>query len=89
MNINDHVYVKLTIEGRKAHDDYFVNFSAKYGTPLELIYREPKAVGAWFEYQLHELMMIFGPSIHMTCPTLFEDNEIAFKLPANVPQTTS
>ena len=56
-NVNDHVRVKLTPFGREAYRDAHAETARILGYPVR-----DKAVDAegWSEFQLHELMNIFG-----------------------------
>lgn len=72
-NFNDTVWVRLTPAGREALADYWSEYPPKYrGSPRE--------EDGWSEFQLWELMQIFGPHMYMAGQQVFVGN--VFRLEA-------
>lgn len=66
-NVNDHVWVRLTDEGREYHRRWY---GARY--PM-LPYRTPdESNNGWSRWQLWDLMASFGDGIHMGGRVPFE-----------------
>jgi len=63
LNINDHVKVRLTDLGRRLHRQHWDKvFSSHIMSPPR--YQPPRDDGSgWSEFQLHELMSLFGQHI--------------------------
>lgn len=75
VNVNDTVQVRLTDLGRETHKAYWGPFSAGN-------YRPVKVDGdGWAEFQLWDLMAVFGPKIRMGMDVPFETT-IRVKTPA-------
>lgn len=79
ININDNVRVRLTPHGhaihRKNHDERYI-FAANPNP-----YRAPtEDVDGWSTWQLWDLMLHFGASLHTGCALPFE-TEIKIELP--------
>src|SRR5690348_10918622 len=70
-NINDHVRIKLTDSGRKvlkAHYDS-IELPPDFQRPSK-----SEDANGFSEWQLHEVMYIFGRSVYIGCETPFETN---------------
>lgn len=67
-NLNIPIHVKLTEKGKEILDDYY----GKCGYPKEPEYDE------YYEFQMWEMIQIFGQHIYLGCAVPFESNEIVF-----------
>ena len=79
INLNDSCYVKLTPAGV----EQYYNHQRQQLIPEQLI-RHPKRFQTtdWYEFQLWDLMNIFGSTLHLGTRMLpFEDNSILFEKP--------
>lgn len=72
INLNNHVYVKLTEHGHKVYNDYFEQFHMA-PTPLDYY------VDGYAKFQLWNLMQIFGDSCFNGCKLPFE-TEILYNI---------
>jgi hypothetical protein len=68
MNINDHVWIRLTEAGVKLW---------KKKWPLEHVHED----GRWFDIQLHSLMTLLGGHLCLSGPQYIVDNEISVEKP--------
>jgi len=68
-NMNVKVYVKLTDKGHSILRDHYKNLS---------FIPEPNKYDGYSEFQLWELMSIFGNSLYNGCDIPFQNNEIVF-----------
>ena len=66
MNVNDHVWVKLTPEGEIAYKKWNEDLGVKDPLPLQ------KTWDGFVKFQLWELMQIFGGSCYNGCKVPFE-----------------
>jgi hypothetical protein len=66
-NINEKVKVKLTDKGRAIHREHWAPFSS-----TDYPYSPPKEIDGWTEFQLWDLMAIFGEHIVMGVEPPFE-----------------
>lgn len=74
-NMNDIVRVKLTDHGRRLHREYHDNLFANYLSARPIKYKPIKEDNnGWSEWQLWNLMSIFGKHIYMGCKSVFETN---------------
>jgi hypothetical protein len=67
-NVNHHVQVKLTDEGRRIHRDTLTPpIGSRYGysPPIE-------TSDCWSRWQLHQLMNLFGQHLYPGCELPFE-----------------
>jgi hypothetical protein len=56
-NLNNNVFVKLNDKGRAMHKAYWEPFSSgNYRAPME-------SYDGWSQFQLHEVMSVFGPAM--------------------------
>lgn len=61
-NINENVWVKLTKDGIKVHNDYYEKLCKSSNGSMEIKNYKPKVNSSGYaEYQMWELMHIFGP----------------------------
>lgn len=71
-NLNEYVYVALTEAGKK----YLALHYAEFKESFERLNHTPPTDRS--EFQLWELMQIFGPYMHLGMQVPFENNEIRF-----------
>jgi len=64
MNINDHVWVKLTQLGRDMHRNDHEQFLRRC-PQVKLAYAAPTETDGWSRWQLWNLMHLFGPFCYM------------------------
>jgi hypothetical protein len=74
MNIHEHVWVQLTEDGEDTYQDYWNKYS-RLSPPIT-----PDALG-WYEFELWELMLIFGKNCAMHIPLQFRKNILRFSTP--------
>jgi hypothetical protein len=74
VNINGHVWVRLTDDGWVQHDRFYRDLGLEPSS-YRLEHGRP---GGWQRYQLWEIMSVFGPGTFLGGPQLFVDNEIRF-----------
>lgn len=74
MNINEEVWVRLTQGGKKVYRKHFERLGMK---PIPR-----KEILGWSNFQMWDLMNIFGPHLHMGAKAIFKDNRIRFNQPA-------
>ena len=73
-NINDYVKVRLTTNGHQVYAAYKKKQEADIraaGVELESYDRHPEDASGWSQWQLWELMMIFGPHLYHGGPLMF------------------
>ena len=76
-NINNYVQVKLSQKGLKCYNDYKNQYGIKENVAASLDWLNRYHKGnkkGWYRFQLWDLMMIFGPSIYMGGPNMFDTN---------------
>ena len=68
VNVNDRVWVRLTRKGLR------ILRESRHDVPQ-------RGPGRWRRFQLHDLMMIFGPHSYTQIGPLFVNNEVQFTEP--------
>jgi hypothetical protein len=64
-NINESIWVKLTKDGKKVHKDYYGKLCKLSNGTMKIENYKPKINPAGYaEYQMWELMHIFGPVLY-------------------------
>ena len=75
LNLNETVRVRLTPAGDKIVRRWLKDFLPDGGTIVPRWAAE-KYLGPTVEMQLHELMAVFGPHLHVGGENLFERNDL-------------
>jgi len=73
-NINDYVSVRLTTHGQRVYAAYKTKQDADIraaGVEPDWPDRHPETPSGWSQWQLWELMMIFGPHLSHGGPLMF------------------
>jgi len=83
VNINDHVWVRLTPIGRAIHVKDHRELQLAYPNN-DIPYTPPKEINGWSRFQLWSLMRQFGPFCYLGADLPFE-TEIRFTDP-NAPE---
>jgi hypothetical protein len=82
-NINDVVWVKLTKDGKKVHNEHYAEVFKDSRVVVDLKEYKPKiSILGYTQYQLHEIAHIFGKVLYngsMISP--FKKNRIWFTNP--------
>lgn len=76
VNINDSVKVELTQKGFTVLRQYYADLGQYL--PSGFLAEQVSQLDSVQEFQLWEIMMIFGPHIYLGADNLFKDNEIGF-----------
>lgn len=80
MNINDYVYVRLTVEGEIQWNERWKNVDS-IGVPT-CIRKQAWVGNGRYRFQMHDLMHTFGGSCYNgSCTLPFVDNEVLFEEP--------
>lgn len=78
-NLNDYAFVRLTEEGIRQFEDHYAGL-ARFGFDWEESLKSHLQPDGEYRFQLHELMLIFGPMCYMGNMDLpFEKNAIRFE----------
>ncbi len=86
-NINDPVWLKLTSYGQTVLRDWIENIpvpSSWTSADREVVIKMHDAGEGWSEFQIWELMQIFGPKMDHGAEQMFEDNAIYYTHPLRV-----